>query len=174
MTLVELILALLLLNVVILTGISMELGMRRIYTSTDVEAQLLAEAAPIIALVTKDINRAFGDSGSAAFIAGGNTYSLRNNDSNFNGRADSFDKWAAYRFIPGTHQLLYYPDNSSGTNEVLSNKVMSFTIDAAQLPTAGTLTVTLTLRKDPSSAPGYTNPEISVNSAAQLRGFPLG
>ena len=62
LTLVELVLALLLLSVVILTGVSMELGMRRIFSSADTEAQLLQEAAPIMALVTKVINRGIGQS----------------------------------------------------------------------------------------------------------------
>jgi hypothetical protein len=59
-TLVELILAILLLNVIILTGLSMEMAVRRVLLSTDYEGQLSSEAGSVVTMVTKKINLAIG------------------------------------------------------------------------------------------------------------------
>ena len=113
MTLVELILAIILLNIIILTGLSMELGMRRIFSSTDIEAQLLAEAVPIMTMVAKDINQAVGDivnvPADDAYsydptIPPFDKYYIRK-DVNGNGLADGGDPFAEYRYRASTYTL---------------------------------------------------------------------
>ncbi len=176
MTLIELILALVLLNVIILTGISMELGMRRIFVSTDFEAQLLAEAAPIFALAGRVINSALGEQGSPPFIPNAGVYAFRI-DSNFNGRADGNDRWCAFQYIAGLHQLLYIPNTAVAGNVILSDKITNFDmywlVDPPTGLDTGTIRIAVTMRKDPTQAAGYTNPEILVSSAAQVRAYPL-
>ncbi len=174
MTLVELILAIVLLNVVILTGLSMELGMRRIFSSTDLEAQLLAETVPIILKVTRDINQAVGDVTNVSNYAytyipsgGYNRYLIRS-DMNFNGLADSGDRFAEYRYAPSTYILEFRPDSTSGGYTLLSDRVTAFSISPA---VNGTSSISVTLRKDASLVANYTNPQITLNSNAQYRGY---
>lgn len=176
MTLLELILAVLLLNVVILTGISMELGLRRIYRSTDLEIQLLDEASPILAMVTKDINRGIGyifdlpyRTASIAASACDTTYQIRI-DSNNNAMFDPGDGWVSFRYMPSTcpsypYYLLYH--DIDGNVFLLSNKVTAFSISP---PSAdGTSTIILQLRKDPAVAASYTNPQINLETSVQYR-----
>ena len=137
MTLIELILAIVLLNVIILTGISMELGIRRIFSSTDFEAQLLSEAVPIMMMVAKDINRAVGDIfvpavDNASYndtVGAKVTYYIRK-DANVNGLADGGDIFAEYRYSLLTDRLDYRPNSSHGGYTRLSDRVANFYISA--------------------------------------------
>lgn len=181
-TLVELILALVLVSTIIITGLSMELGLRRIYSSTDLEVQLLGEAAPIMMMVTKDINRGVGDFTNPPFntttpSGWGADWAFRVRlDANNNGMADSVppDVWVGYRYRgtsgPDSYQLWRYPNASAAGYTVLSNKVVAHNIGA---PVNGVSSFYISLRKDPAQPINYTNPQISVNSSAQYRGYSL-
>ena len=171
MTLIELVLSLLLLNIVILTAISMELGIRRIFTSTDLEAALLDEAAPIMALVTKDINRGIGDDVLPSFTKpSASVYWIRLDnlaDVNHVAKADGGDMWAIYTFNSGNHQLT----RTFGASSVLlSDKVQWFDIS---FPVNGTSTVTVQLQTTPGGSAGPTNPMIQVQTQAQFREYPI-
>ncbi|MFH0940644.1 MAG: hypothetical protein V1840_02170 [Candidatus Omnitrophota bacterium] len=175
MTLVELVLAIILLNIIILTGLSMELGMRRIFSSTDSEAQLLAEAVPIMTMVTKDINQAVGDVVNVAadypynyILSGGiSRYQIRR-DLNSNGLADSGDRFAEYRYNVSNYTLDYRPDSTTGSYTQLTNRAAQFSISA---PVNGVSNISVTLRKNASLAANYTNPQVTLNSSAQYRGY---
>ena len=177
LTLVELVLALLLLSVVIMTGVSMELGMRRIFSSADTEAQLLQEAAPITALVSKVINRGIGQNFSYPLVAIVNAnegqFTIRV-DSNNNGMADAGDVWVYLRFLNNSggiqHQLRYYSDSTSASYQLLSQRVIFFNITN---PVDGFSNITLTLRRDPDNPVNLTNPEVTIQTNAQYREFSL-
>ncbi len=175
MTLVELILAIILLNIIILTGLSMELGIRRIFSSTDTEAQLLAEAVPIMTVVARDINMAVGDvvnvTADYAYFnntVGINIYYFIRKDVNGNGLPDSSDEFVQYRFRDTAHTLDYRPDSTGGPWTSLSDRVIFFSIFA---PVSGVSNISLTLRKNASLAANYTNPQVTLNSSAQYRGY---
>jgi hypothetical protein len=179
MTLVELILAIILLNIIILTGLSMELGIRRIFSSTDTEAQLLAEAVPIMTMVAKDINQAIGDvvvplaDYPYDYVSGGgeSQHWIRK-DVNGNGLADAGDTFVVYRYRDNSwvppYTLDYCPDIGIGSYSLLSDRVTQFSIAA---PVNGTSNISLTLRKNASLAANYTNPQITLNTSAQYRGY---
>lgn len=168
-TLIELILALVLVGVVIMTGLSMELGMRRVHSSTDVEAQLLMEAAPIISMIARDINRGIGCLACGSFPVA-YSFSATNNiiyyDSNGNHQRDAADLGANYRYTSGTGTLDYNNNYPGGSYLVLSNKVAGFSIAA---PVNGVSVITLQLRNNPAQAASGVNPEILVTSGAQFR-----
>jgi len=170
MTMVELVLALLLLNVVILTGISMEFGARRIYTATDLESVLLGELAPLVASITSDINQGIGSSAdlpySTANLGGcANTLRIRL-DANENGQYDGGDIWVAYCRTAG-NVFRYYPNAATpGTRVDLSNRTSVFTVSFSN----DWATVVLGARINPAAAVSMTNPEVIVNSSAQFRG----
>lgn len=178
LSLIELILAVLLLNVVIITGLSIELAMRRIFLTTNVEIALLNEAGPILDWASRDINRGIGTVGdlplSTVTLGAGNpTFRIRY-DSNGNGRADGADIWVAYRYIDNggnRYQLWYYPDASSGTHEVISDKVMNFSVGAIS---NGSSVVTLQVRLKPSEAASLSNPEITLTTEVQYRLLSIG
>jgi hypothetical protein len=174
LTLVELVLSLLLLSVVILTGVSMELGTRRIFSSTDTEAQLLQEATPIMALVSKIINRGIGQqvSNPPLTITSNSSqrlFSIRI-DSNNNSRADANDIWVNLSFLNNSggvvHQLWYYPNRANSSNyTVLSRRVIFF--DITNPVNDGYSNVTLTLRRDPDNPVNSTNQEVTVQTSVQ-------
>ncbi len=170
-TLIELILALVLVGVVIMTGLSMELGMRRVHSTVDIEAQLLMEAAPIISMIARDINRGIGclKCTSPAYPVA-YSFSAPNNviyyDSNENHQRDAGDRGANYRYTSGTGTLDYTRNYPGGSYLVLSNKVAEFSIAPS---VNGTSVITLRLRNNPAQAASYANPEILVTSGAQFR-----
>ncbi|MBI5872788.1 MAG: hypothetical protein HZB36_01420 [Candidatus Omnitrophica bacterium] len=171
-TLIELILAIVLVSAIIMTGLSMELGLRRIFSSTDFETQILDEAAPIMAMVTKDINRGVG-----AVATGQSPYNLAGGpgnmlyqifyDSNNNGMRDGGDTAVEYRFQSALNAL-NYRRTLSASYQILSDKVIDFSIAS---PVNGASTFSIRLKRDPGSATSYTNPEIWINSSALYRGY---
>ncbi len=163
-----------LLSLVILTGLSMELSMRRVFTTADTEAQLLGEATPIMTMVTKDINRGIGTifSSPYAFSASGldQSFMIRI-DSNMNGTSDPGDRFVNYRFRGDLSptQLWYYHNASTGVFEVLSNKVTVFYVSPPDA--SGASNVTLRVRKDPTTAVSYFNPEVGLIATAEYREY---
>lgn len=182
MTLVELILAVLLVNVVILTGLSMEMGMRRVLKSTDVEIQLMGEAMPIVAMITKKINCGIGSSWNATVFPYSNipidmsnlypTYRIRN-DNNPDGRPGPGDLFAAFEWISDNntghqYELRYYRDDSNLTfYEVLSRRCTNFVIGP---PSNDTSLIYVQLTKEPANTViDFNNPRVDVLSAAEYR-----
>jgi len=169
MTMVELILALLLLNVVILTGISMEFGARRIFSSTDLESLLMGELAPLASAITSDINRGIGTATSLPYsttnIAGcANTLRIRT-DSDNSGNVTPGDIFVAY-CRTASNNFRYYPNAAStGTYTTLSDRITQFSVSASN----DWITFVLAARVIPGSAVNLTNPQVVINSSAQFR-----
>lgn len=171
MTMVELILSLLLLNVVILTGISMEFGARRIFSSADLESLLLGELAPIATAITSDVNRGIGNRANLSYSYAnlpGCAATLRiRTDADNDGECSAGDVWVAYCRTAAGYVLRYYPDAAiPATFTDLSNRITFFTAPFSN----DTLTIVLAARVIPGSAVNLTNPEVVINSSAQFRG----
>jgi hypothetical protein len=169
MTLVELILALLLLNVVILTGISMEIGVRRISSATDIESLLLGELAPLVASITTDINRGIGNTVNLSYsttnLAGcANTLRIRTDFDN-DGTCSAGDVWVAYCRTAG-NIFRYYPNAAFAPFTMLSNRTSRFTVTMSN----DQVIFVLGARSVPGAAVNATNPEVTINSSAQARG----
>jgi hypothetical protein len=178
-TLVELILAVLLLNVIIMTGLSMELGIRRIFISADQEITLMDEAIPIVTLVAGDIIQGIGDVANATHSpyrtwvsGGGRTHYTIVRKVNGTGAWDTLDNASAidYSFRSSTNTLERTNNLSSANYVELSDRVVNFSISA---PANGVSTIFLQLRKDPAAATNVTNPEISLRYGAHYRGYSL-
>lgn len=177
-TLVELILAVLLVNVVIMTGLSMELGIRRIFSSTDQEIMLMDEAAPIVAMVARDIVRGVGDTANAthspywSWPSGGRTHYAIVSKVNGTGVWDSIDFASAadYEYEPASYTLRYARNISAGVYRDLSNRTTAFSISP---PVNGSSAIFIQMRKDPTMPNSITNAEISLNFSAQYRGFSI-
>ncbi len=165
---VELIMAVLLLSVVLTAGISMELGMRRIYTQTDMEAALMGEAAPIVNLVLKDINRGIGDVANLPYRytppGSSHEYQIRI-DKNLNARADDAS-WIMYRWYSNNGQLRRYPDSNVNSYDVLSERVTNFSIGS---PTDGVSLFVLQLRYNRSANFSYANPQVNLQTIGNYR-----
>lgn len=177
LTLIELILSILLLNVVILTGFSLEMTIRRILLTVDRETLLMSEAAPILDMLTRTINRAIGDAGTLPY----NTVSLGSFDptlrllvdSDYNAQADVDDRWTAFRWTSGgvgvRNQLWFYRNASDLTTyEILSNKVAGFSWSG---PINNTMTINLVMRSNVSLGVSISNPQVTLTTAAHFREF---
>ncbi len=166
-TLIELILAMILVGVVIMTGLSMELGLRRIYSSADMEAQLLADAAPIMQTVVKAINMGIGSPASSPYSNPSVGVYRIYYDSNSNGRRDAGDTAVQFTYLGASNILMYRKTLTSG-DLLLSNRIVGFGITA---PSNGVSNITIQVRNVPGAAAGYTNPEVTITSSAQYRAY---
>ncbi len=172
MTLVELVMAIVLLSVVILTGVSIEMGMRRIFSSADAEAQLLGEAGPIMSLLSRDITRAIGDEAFPAYNVSSNATSrviFVRIDSGTPGTPDAGDRIEAFNWTnaSGRPRFYYAANYTSGDAEYLSGRVVSFT--AALNATTGLLDVSISLRNNTVLAASPTNPEAVIRTRYRSR-----
>lgn len=178
MTLVELVLALLLLNAVILTGISLEFATRRITSSTDLESQLIGEIAPIVSRIIKDASQSVGNSVNwsysidpifAMFVNCDSAIAIRL-DANSNGFPDAADEWSIYGYNASLGQMILFPDALGGgasPSEVLSDKISGFDVRNG---TTGEVIFAISARNNPLSAVNITNLEVTINSSVNFRG----
>jgi hypothetical protein len=175
-TLVELILAILLLNVIILTGLSMEMAVRRVLLSTDYEGQLSSEAGSVVTMVTKKINLAIGTATApfmSTVVTGVFTTYAFQMDTNNNGIWEpGIDQTRGFRYYTsGVNQYRVYLMRNGVEVMLLTNRSMNFAI----VPnfTDGSANVTVTLRRDPANAINLTNPEATLVSFGQVRAASL-
>lgn len=181
LTLIELLLASLLVSVVVLTGLSMELGMRKIFTSSDFSTQLNSEAAAILAFVSKKINQGSGaqnytnlsvyvsvpQADGTSWFIGQETYPTPIPDGVPQPGNDTAVAFRYFTSGANNHQIWYYQNSAGAPTLRLTNRATNFAIGA---PTAsGFSTIRLTLRRDPSNAANATNPEVTFNTSAQYR-----
>jgi type II secretory pathway pseudopilin PulG len=175
MTLIELVMAIVLLNIVILTGISIEMGMRRIFTSTDVEAQLLGDAGPILSLLSRAVTAAIGDarSGFNAYrvvTSGSNTALYVYADAGTLGIRDAGDRPILFNLSSagvGQPRFYYSANTSTGVSEMLSSHVAAFNVSLNS--TSGLLNIAMDLRQNISQAVGVTNPGAIVTTRLRSR-----
>ena len=181
-TLVELILAMILLSVVILTGISMEVGLRRLYRASDVESELMGEAGAILTFVSRKVHTSLGDAtmnpvNNQTFGGQYIVYRIRR-DANLNGRwdgvpPDGWDEFYYCRNWVGRQDELWY-GRDGVVILMLSDHVVSFRIgNVTGEGCDGCSLISVTLRRDPGSNVNATNPEITLNTTAQVRGMSL-
>jgi hypothetical protein len=187
LTLVELIISILLLNVVILTGLSMEMGMRKLFTGADYTSDLEAEAASTMTFVTKKINKAIGaqalGGGYLPYqLIGAGRWSLLQ-DTNTNGIPEpGTDVRCAFRYFDSganKGQVCYYDDvaNINGApTMILATHCIGFDIsdpaapdpDDPYGPYSGYSTVKIQLIRDISNVvPNATNPTVFSATNAQ-------
>ena len=175
MSLIELMMALALLTMAIMTGLSMEFGVRRLLSSTDLEARVMSELSPIVMRMTRDINRAIGRNQASLQAYELNTISgcspsisLRV-DSNGDGLPETTDLVTGYGYNAASHEMRYYANVSTGTYEVMSDKITSFTVSV----TGGVVNFGLTARANVSAAANLSNPEVTISSSGQVFGAAL-
>jgi prepilin-type N-terminal cleavage/methylation domain-containing protein len=177
LTLIELILASLLVSVVVLTGLSMEMGMRKIFSSSDFSTQLNSEAAAILAFVTKKISSGIGAQNytnmsvyASAAQADGTSWFIGQDTDQDGVPEPGVDIAVAFRYFTSganNHQIWYYQNSAAAPTLSLTNRATNFAIGA---PTAiGFSAITVTLRRDPDNAANATNPEVTFNTSAQYR-----
>ncbi len=177
----ELILAMLLLSVVVLTGLSMEMGLRRLFFASDAESELMGEAAAILTFVSKKISLAPGDIDNSPVVnltvGGGQLirYGVRW-DSNMNGIVEATDGWEEFYYCinwAGLVNQLWYGRNGTPIL-MLSDKVVFFRIgNATGEGCDGCSFVTLRLRRDPTNPVNATNPEVTLNTSVQYRAMSI-
>lgn len=175
MTMIELVMAIVLLNIVILTGISIEMGMRRIFTSTDIEAQLLGEAGPILSLLSRAVIPAIGDGRSGfeayrAVTSGTDSLLYVYADAGTLGVRDSGDREILFNLSStnvGQPRFYYSANTSTGISEMLSSHVALFNVNLDD--TTGLLDISMDLRSNISQAVSVTNPGTIVTTRLRSR-----
>ncbi|MFH0877900.1 MAG: hypothetical protein V1863_06745 [Candidatus Omnitrophota bacterium] len=171
MTLVELIIAMLLVSTFLLAGVSVELAMRRINRTTDLEAILITEGETILLRISSDLQNSLGalhpslpleSPFRTALVP---QYQVRK-DANHDSMPDFFDTWSGYHFHAPLHELRYFPDAANATYVVLSDHVMSFSMARLQNGTAyPCVKIDLSLVDDPLQPfPTITNPQVDFTT----------
>lgn len=173
MTLVELIIAMLLVSTFLLAGVSVELAMRRIHRTTDLEAILITEGETIMLKISSDLQNSLGALhpsvvSESPFTAGGVPYYKIRRDANYNARPDSFDQWSGFHFDAPAHELRYYPNAATAAMDVLSNHVSSFSL--TRNTNNACVRIDLSLVNDPMQPfPTITNPHVVFTTCVQPR-----
>lgn len=136
LTLLELIIAMVLLSLVVLSFSSMDIFSRFEVLSSDRRAKLHNEVSYVLEHMTKEIGKAIGSAGISGqepvFIIGGTFIQMRI-DTNGNGKLDAYpdDRIIAYRWTNSTYKVEYCSDyigTCAGPGyQTLSQKISNFT-----------------------------------------------
>ncbi|MCD6539232.1 MAG: type II secretion system protein [Candidatus Omnitrophica bacterium] len=172
-TLIELILAIVLLGVIILSATAIDVASRYFFKSSDTKVQVLNEVSFILEHIQKNASQATGWIDDPGFKLLSSTQLLIRQDANNPPTPGDFtdDTWIEYR--RQGNNFRFSPDG--GTNwETLSSRIVDnpdidgdgFPEPVFSLSPSGTeVIVTLTARYDPSaSLDSKTNPEVSLQT----------
>lgn len=131
-SLIELILALVLLSTVILTAITVEVSVRKMQAKVQFKADLLNELIPVVEKMKKDFKMQIGnlDYPGLYVDAGRNWFAVRV-DADNSGTITSGDEWHAYRWNTTVGDPLEYSPNNFTTPDlydVIANNITYFMV----------------------------------------------
>ena len=176
-SLIELLVAISLLGLILLTAGSFDFISRRFFQSSQRASEVLNEASFITEHMSKNIMQAKGYIGDKGYAVSSNSLSLRVNwallNSSSSGGSNS-DSWVKYQldsntntlyFCSGLSSFAFACDSSVAGAEILSQKVTSLAFTDEN----GSIGIDITLRYDPSSdVDPKDNPEVSLSTSAAL------
>ncbi|MDD5005960.1 MAG: prepilin-type N-terminal cleavage/methylation domain-containing protein [Candidatus Omnitrophica bacterium] len=166
-TLMELMIAILLFSVVALTGITLEMAMRRMQTKPTAQTKLLGELIPVINRIRNDFeNQIGGLYNNSLYIQESNQRVVIRVDYDNSGTVSAPDQWHAYRWPGGTYGSIYYSsDNFTSSNETIANGITYFNVVAPAAYNNTALTVTIRTRKDPTKTESlFDNPAVNLTT----------
>lgn len=168
---IELMVAVFLLGAVVLTGVSVEMAVRKMQNKPTSQAILFNELTPVLEIINKDYNRVVGywnDSG--VFIEPGNQgLEIRVDNGTTPGQIDGSDIWYAYR-LEANGTIVYYINNNT-VYQNLAIDVLYFNVTAPTGDANEAITISMGTRLD-NSEPEHpiNNPEVNITSTLFSRG----
>jgi Tfp pilus assembly protein PilV len=176
LTLLELILAVILMSMVVIGFTGIDVFTRQSVISADRRAKVQNSIAYVLAHMTKNIAKAINDPTNSDDPNSPITWYPVNDDpsveirvdSDNDGRYGSADKKIAYSYNATNQELRYYPDSSvPGTYDIISDKV--FWIDAYYSNTTNYLKINVTGRWDLNNATvSPENPQINMTTYVDM------
>jgi len=174
-TIIELLVAVFLLGLVVLTGVSVEMAVRRMQNKPTVKALLLDELTPVLEKINKDYNTAVGywnDSG--VYIESGNRgLEIRVDSGGLYGQVDPFDNWHAYRWHSSNNTIASYYSNTS-FDQTLTFNVGNFSVTSPSNNPNDSITIRMSSRLDYTQpVDPFDNPEVNITSTLYSRGISI-
>ena len=177
LTLTELLIAVALLGFVSLAVVGIDISARKLLGATDKEGVIVREATAAMAHMEKWISLTTGDStnlGISTIPVGGDSITFRV-DYDVNGNCkntpETYSDDTTKRYALVSNSLRFYPNygSSPGTYKTLSTRI--FDVDFARYYTTPNFgaKVKLTTRYDPTTASGFDNPQVILESRISLR-----
>jgi Tfp pilus assembly protein PilV len=177
LTLIELLIAIILLAVIILGVNSIDIFSRYHFISTDRRAKLQNDVSLCLEHITKSVSQAIGNEA----VTAGSVVSVNGNklsvfiDANGNGMVDTGDYWIGYKFNSGQHTLTYCSqcNNSACGSCVVSEDTLAKDITVFS-PTTNNLSngyidVSITACFDPTGTRGSSdNPSVTMSTSLGL------
>jgi hypothetical protein len=175
-TLVELLIAILLLSVVLLTANSIELAMRRMQLGPTIQVALMNELTPAMTKIKKAYESHLGslDNSSVIIETGGRGLEIRIDDSVPYGQVDAGDTWVAFRWN-GTegNPIEYYEDNTTFIDNIAEG-ICDFFVSSQNGNPNEAVTVNIYKKRIPGQPEDwYNNTAMNLSSTIFARGSSL-
>lgn len=174
LTLIELIIAISLLGMVMLSAVAINIAANRFLLSEDSQARLSRQASLAMELISKDISLSFGDPANSAFQIlapgpnSGNALRLRREDRDPLQVADANDRWVSYLFDVSDNTIRFN-DGASGNLDIVVEDVVTVNdIFQASPLNDNLIRIEITTRQDPTQPPSITNPQTTLVSAVRI------
>lgn len=136
-TLIELIIAIALLSLILLTGVTINISSRKLFNVSSRQAELQDEVNPALLKIKKDINMAIGHVNNAGIIieSANSRFRARVNTGTDSIPFTADDQWVAYEL--NANQILYLTPHTPwvdwpsvvGGEEIASNRITTFNIN---------------------------------------------
>jgi hypothetical protein len=175
-TLVELVIATLLLSMVVLTGTAIELAMRRMETKQMNRVKLLGELIPVIDKIEKDFHNSIGSWGNdSVVIMGGNReVRIRVDDTAPLGQNNPTDNWYAFRWNGTAGQPIEYLISNTTFLTNLASGATGFQVTAPTGDADEAITINISALQIPGQAyHPINNPRVTKSTTFYSRGGSL-
>lgn len=173
-SLTELLIAIVLMGLVMLTVVSVDITSRRYFKGSSEQAEVFDEAKIIMEHIIRNVQRGIGDIDNPGLAIYDGGIRIRVNlDDDGNGIADRTVEYA-YQGNPN-YRIVFDSDVSAGnpTEDFADGRTLSATFsfakDASNNDIPNHLDIEIVARQDPSEEVGPDNPETTLTSSAVLR-----
>lgn len=190
-SLMEILIALVLMGLVILAVVSVDITSRRFFGTSKTESWIQDEAKIAMEHIVRHVQRGIGDMTNSEVADGTSSPSLTNTrgfyildanenlatsgnriqvklDTNINGRFDvGTDEIIEYNYDPAPYTLIYI--DGSGISENLADGIVSEAIFSFDSDTPNQVDVELTVRQHPELEASLDNPDTTLTSSIILR-----
>ena len=182
-TLIELLIAITLVGMILLTISAVDIASRKFLNTADYESRVQNEVSPILEMIAKDITLGYGnDNNPGLYVPASTEVEIRRLDAASPPRYDIFtdDPWVRYRYDSSTHSIIKDSCTGSlsrcgtwGGPETLANNISGCSFIIGIDPTLNKnlyVTIAITALRDASiSADINKNPQVILQTRVAAR-----
>ena len=174
-TLIELVMAVSLLSVIVLTGVSIEMTMRRMNIKPTVQSKLMGELIPVVEMIKKDFYQQIGNVNNSClqiYNEPSGNFAIRVDGPIGNqGKIDLSDPWHNYSWGGTPAGAIYYSEsgNFAVDNETIAYNIFNFAVSRPNNDDTRIKIEIGTVKNPGEAIDSRNNPYVGINTTVFSR-----